>query len=129
MPALQDALRHLTADDGSEQPAFVRARLHFGLAQSAVAGHMPRLLRESLRAARLSGQDPASVYNLRGCLARKERQFPKVSGGGARAVAGQWGTVQRVLLGWADMLPGPPSTPYFPHLTPYRAASSVPLLS
>ncbi|KAG2482512.1 hypothetical protein HYH03_018557 [Edaphochlamys debaryana] len=74
VPALRDALAAVRLD--GDQPPAVSARLHFALAQSAVAAHKPALLRESLRLARLFGQDPASVYNLRGCLARKERQFP-----------------------------------------------------
>ncbi|GLC44661.1 hypothetical protein PLESTM_001626900 [Pleodorina starrii] len=74
VPALRDALSVVRSE--GEQPPAISARLYFALAQSAVAAHQPRLLRESLRMARLNGQDPASVYNLRGCLARKERQFP-----------------------------------------------------
>ncbi|GIL69331.1 hypothetical protein Vretimale_13447 [Volvox reticuliferus] len=73
VPALKDALAIIRQEE--EQPPAVSARLYFALAQSAVAAHQPILLRESLRMARLNGQDPASVYNLRGCLARKERQF------------------------------------------------------
>ncbi|GLI66721.1 hypothetical protein VaNZ11_010659 [Volvox africanus] len=73
VPALKDALA-IVRQEG-EQPPAISARLYFALAQSAVAAHQPILLRESLRMARLNGQDPASVYNLRGCLARKERQF------------------------------------------------------
>ncbi|GIL60895.1 hypothetical protein Vafri_15714 [Volvox africanus] len=73
VPALKDALAIVRQE--CEQPPAISARLYFALAQSAVAAHQPILLRESLRMARLNGQDPASVYNLRGCLARKERQF------------------------------------------------------
>lgn len=73
LPTLQDALRHLEA----AQPPAVRARLHFAVAQSAVAAHLPHLLRDALSKARINGQDPASVYNLRGMLCRKERRFQK----------------------------------------------------
>ena len=54
MPALRDALAAVAAD--GDQPPAVCARLHFALAQSAVAAHQPNLLRESLRLARLHGQ-------------------------------------------------------------------------
>ncbi|KAG2424237.1 hypothetical protein HXX76_014621, partial [Chlamydomonas incerta] len=85
VPALRDALAAVAAD--GDQPPAVAARLHFALAQSAVAAHQPNLLRESLRLARLHGQDPASVANLRGCLARKERQFDSALRHLSRAVA------------------------------------------
>ncbi|KAG2440606.1 hypothetical protein HYH02_010185 [Chlamydomonas schloesseri] len=85
VPALRDALAAVAAD--GDQPPAVSARLHFALAQSAVAAHQPNLLRESLRLARLHGQDPASVANLRGCLARKERQFDVALRHLSRAVA------------------------------------------
>lgn len=54
LPALQDALHFLPADEPGHDATC--ARLHFALAQSAIACHLPQLLRESLRLARLHGQ-------------------------------------------------------------------------
>ncbi|GAX76756.1 hypothetical protein CEUSTIGMA_g4203.t1 [Chlamydomonas eustigma] len=71
--ALQQALQYLDP----EEPPLVAARLHYAIAQGAVATHQPELLRSSLRQARLNGQDAASVYNLRGLLAHKEKKSAK----------------------------------------------------
>ncbi|KAF5827975.1 hypothetical protein DUNSADRAFT_18441 [Dunaliella salina] len=66
--SLQDALRHLSPEESSERIV----RLHFSMAQSAIITHASEMLRTSLNQAKLHGQDPASVYGLRGLLAHRE---------------------------------------------------------
>ncbi|KAJ9530780.1 hypothetical protein QJQ45_028667 [Haematococcus lacustris] len=80
LAALNAALALLSEEEGQGgpgQPAATRARLHYAMAQSAVATHSPELLRSALRAARLHGQDAASVFCLRGLLAHKEKLLGK----------------------------------------------------
>ncbi|KAL6754241.1 hypothetical protein V8C86DRAFT_2707685 [Haematococcus lacustris] len=80
LAALNAALALLAEEEGQGgpgQPAATRARLHYAMAQSAVATHSPELLRSALRAARLHGQDAASVFCLRGLLAHKEKLLGK----------------------------------------------------
>mmetsp|Transcript_6410 Transcript_6410/g.17111 ORF Transcript_6410/g.17111 Transcript_6410/m.17111 type:complete len:987 (-) Transcript_6410:724-3684(-) len=66
--SLQDALWHLSPEESSDRIV----RLHFSMAQSAIITHSSEMLRTSLSQAKLHGQDPASVYGLRGLLAHRE---------------------------------------------------------
>ena len=50
--ALEAALRYMDIDE----PDSSRARLHYSLAQAAVATHQPELLRRSLKQALVFGQ-------------------------------------------------------------------------
>eukprot|EP00798_Chlamydomonas_sp_ICE-L_P026959 gene26959-35001_t len=73
--ALQQALRQVTMENEGSPPLL--ARMHFAIAQSAIVTHRRDLLRSSLKEAQLNGQDPASMFSLRGLLAHREKKCDK----------------------------------------------------
>lgn len=82
LAAFEAALLALDPEESDD----TRSRLFMCIARSSIATHQPELLRHALKQARIHGQDSASIFNLRGLLAQKEKLLAKANLYMSRAV-------------------------------------------